>query len=624
MLGTPLLCMLQQQLTIRRQRLHSLGGGAEARSPVAHGERADSHRHASTSSSGGSGGWTPGSSTSRRGRRAQASGSSGSSGDPLLQQKPEWLPPAASSMDASVDGTADASLDDGGMPALAQRPVRRIPSPSPPRESRSMRSAVPRERRWPSGPARTASGTPRQQARPPHLATPFLHQRFAATHTAQQQAAPAFMTYGQQQQQVQQQALLRQQHYRQQQLRVPYWVRALASDLLQVLASREAATALAADPACLPAAVCGQLASLLPPPAVEPAEQQAEQQQRQAQQQQQQQAQEDEEQRAERAQQQVETTAAAALATEQRAAGEPAVGTAAGSAAGQPAAAGEASAAAPEEQQQQQPRDIFAAELARILSHYEGAQATQEDGRVGAGGAGAGAGAEGGAGDGGAAGGMAAGQPGAAAAAGQAAPAQAPSYTGPRHRRMDQGGFMFLLRALALMVREVAWGWLARAAPRGKSVSSTRPVHQYHPVLTAPLRTAPPARRRATACAARWRCCWPQTPRRCRTPPAPLPSSTLCCAWPTACKRWAWGGVWGVVGWRGVEWRGVGGWAEVWRSLVGWNLIWGGLDAACCIAAPSSPATALLFPHLQHETAVLLAQQARQWGVPLDRQMWQL
>ncbi|PSC70893.1 hypothetical protein C2E20_5639 [Micractinium conductrix] len=517
MLGTPLLCMLQQQLTIRRQRLHSLGGGAEARSPVAHGERADSHRHASTSSSGGSGGWTPGSSTSRRGRRAQASGSSGSSGDPLLQQKPEWLPPAASSMDASVDGTADASLDDGGMPALAQRPVRRIPSPSPPRESRSMRSAVPRERRWPSGPARTASGTPRQQARPPHLATPFLHQRFAATHTAQQQAAPAFMTYGQQQQQVQQQALLRQQHYRQQQLRVPYWVRALASDLLQVLASREAATALAADPACLPAAVCGQLASLLPPPAVEPAEQQAEQQQRQAQQQQQQQAQEDEEQRAERAQQQVETTAAAALATEQRAAGEPAVGTAAGSAAGQPAAAGEASAAAPEEQQQQQPRDIFAAELARILSHYEGAQATQEDGRVGAGGAGAGAGAEGGAGDGGAAGGMAAGQPGAAAAAGQAAPAQAPSYTGPRHRRMDQGGFMFLLRALALM---------------GDGVRSAMAV-----LLAADA--------------------------------SPLPYATRTPA--------------------------------VFHSLL-----------------------RLANSLQEHETAVLLAQQARQWGVPLDRQMWQL
>lgn len=41
------------------------------------------------------------------------------------------------------------------------------------------------------------------------------------------------------------------------------------------------------------------------------------------------------------------------------------------------------------------------------------------------------------------------------------------------------------------------------------------------------------------ACAARWPCCSPPTPRRCPTPLGRPECSTSCCAWQTACRRCA-------------------------------------------------------------------------------------
>ena len=336
----------------------------------------------------------------------------------------------------------------------------------------------------------------------------------------QRRPGPSLALQRQQRQQLEHQQQLQQQLYRQQRLRVPYWVRSLASEFLQVMVPAGAAAS-AAGPAGAfaepPAEVMQRLAALLPP------------------------YQESREQAARRLKQQQADAAAAVEERQQQAA----------------AAADEQQQAAtldnlqeeqageqgrqgkenrqqvqqqaeqhlpPPPQQQQAPAaargsgagagSVFAAELAQILRHYEESSAV--------------AAPEGAAPD---------PQP-APAAAGSCAK-QRRTAMGPfatpatpvsgRGRHLDEGGFVLLLRAVALMVRE--------ERERGGKVE---PLAMRAAVLwlaTASValirRTLPLQSRRATASGVGWRCCLPPTARPAPTPRARPPPLAPCCAWPT-------------------------------------------------------------------------------------------
>jgi hypothetical protein len=222
---------------------------------------------------------------------------------------------------------------------------------------------------------------------------------------------PAFLSYSQERQQQEQQQLVRQQHFRQQQLRVPFWARRMAQDLLLDMARLEAGCGGAAVGAPgsalaelgLTEGMLQELHSLLPPFQAQDSTAAARQGERGLD---------------AAAQQQEQHGSSTALPTQQQA------GDVHSPASGQQLVAGEATPPSP--------GDVFAAELSSILSHYQQSTAV---GSTKAAGAEAKAGAE-------------------------AAPVPAGTEAGTsdrlaparQQRTVDAGGFLLLLRALALMV----------------------------------------------------------------------------------------------------------------------------------------------------------------------------
>jgi hypothetical protein len=339
----------------------------------------------------------------------------------------------------------------------------------------------------------------------------------SAREPRQRGAQPSFLSLGQSRQQEQQQQLLQQQHYRQQQLRVPFWVRQLASQLLQVLTSVDPVASQtgssAADPAGLPEEVQQQLISLLPAYQPTPAQQLR-------------QAQADEESNAEAAaaaaveggQQQGQQLQAAEQGVAPLPAVEPAP--AAAPAEGQQ---GEEEEAAASKATAGVPGDVFADELANILNHYQSSAAGE--GEVEGGGSedeasvevetssatmlvaaaattssssGSSATAsddqQAGTGDSDSSSSTSSSEFRRRMRAAAAAAPVAPAFASGRVRRLDEGGFMLLLRAMAIMVNGssrsagaiATCAATAHAAAASGLSTSARPEHAFSgPPLTA-------------------------------------------------------------------------------------------------------------------------------------------
>ncbi|EFN56272.1 hypothetical protein CHLNCDRAFT_51958 [Chlorella variabilis] len=301
-----------------------------------------------------------------------------------------------------------------------------------PRQSPSLRMLLSQQRKQlPQQPAWPQQGQQGQQAQ----------------QLAPRRGQPAFLSYSQQRQQHEQGQILQQQYFRQQHLRVPYWVRAVAEEMLQAVAAVDAAGGAGAGASGIaglgiydpPQALMDQLHPLLPPFVDSTAQQQPLPPPQQAAEQQ---ADEDEPGESLAAEQQQQQQQQEELAEEQQ----------------------EEEELEEEEEQEQEPLpqeaaaeagDIFAAELARILSHYEqssseaaAAAAAEEeesvDGAVpvGTSAEGTSVGSEASSGT------TSVAEPAEAAASGAASDA---ARSQPRQRRVDDGGFLLLLRAVALM-----------------------------------------------------------------------------------------------------------------------------------------------------------------------------